>query len=122
MSAPLIREKVLTEYKDVFNCLGHIGDSSSFTIDPNYPLVQHVLRYIPVTLQKEVKEKIAELERKGIIQKVAESTSWISSMVVLEMTTVYIIKFFKEQFSCYSRPDVLVTNTAISEYFQGMGV
>ena len=84
MSAPLIREKVLTEYKDVFNCLGHIGDSSSFTIDPNYPLVQHVLRYITVTLQKEVKEKIAELERKGIIQKVAESTSWISSMVVLE--------------------------------------
>lgn len=84
MSAPLIREKVLTEYKDVFNCLGHIGDSSSFNIDPNYPLVQHVLRYIPVTLQKEVKEKIAELDRKGIIQKVAESTSWISSMVVLE--------------------------------------
>lgn len=37
-----------------------------------------------MTLQKEVKEKIAELERKGIIQKVAESTSWISSMVVLE--------------------------------------
>lgn len=30
-----------------------------------------------------------------------------------DMTTVYIIKFFKEQFSCYSRPDVLVTNTAI---------
>ena len=52
MSAPLIRGKVLTEYKDVFDCLGHIGDSSSFTIDPNYPLVQHVLRYILVTLQK----------------------------------------------------------------------
>ena len=83
MSAPQIREKVLTEYKDVFECLGHIGDSSSFAIDPNYPLVQHVLRHIPVTLQKEVTEKIAELEGKGIIQKVAESTSWISRMVVL---------------------------------------
>ena len=83
MSAPQIREKILTEYKDVFECLGHIGDSSSFAIDPNYPLVQHVLRHIPVTLQKEVKEKIAELEGKGIIQKVAESTSWISRMVVL---------------------------------------
>ena len=83
MSAPQIREKVLTEYKDVFECLGHIGDSSSFAIDPNYPLVQHVLRHIPVTLQKEVKEEIAELEGKGIIQKVAESTSWISRMVVL---------------------------------------
>lgn len=73
----------MTEYKDVFECLGHIGDSSSFAIDPNYPLVQHVLRHIPVTLQKEVKEKIAELKGKGIIQKVAESTSWISRMVVL---------------------------------------
>ena len=30
-----------------------------------------------------------------------------------DMTTVYIIKFFKEQFSCYSRPDVLVTNNGL---------
>ena len=36
-----------------------------------------------MTLQKKVKEKIAEVERKGIIQKVAEPTPWISSMIVV---------------------------------------
>ena len=36
-----------------------------------------------MTLQKEVKEKIAELEKKGIIQKVTDPTDWISSMVIV---------------------------------------
>ena len=43
----------------------------------------HAPRRIPVTLQKEVKEKIAELEKKGIIQKVTDPTDWISSMVIV---------------------------------------
>ena len=61
-SAPLTNEKIVTKYKDVFEGLGHIGDSSSFVIDPNHLPMQHAPRRIPVTLQKEVKEKIAELE------------------------------------------------------------
>lgn len=36
-SAPLTREKVLTEYKDVFEGLRHTGDSRSFVIDQDYP-------------------------------------------------------------------------------------
>ena len=44
----------------MFEGLGHIGESSTFVIDPNHPPVQHAPRRIPVTLQKEVKEKIAE--------------------------------------------------------------
>ena len=43
----------------------------------------HAPRRIPVTLQKKVKEKIAELEKKGIIQKVTDPTDWISSMVIV---------------------------------------
>ena len=82
-SVPLTREKILADYKDVFKGLGHIGESSTFVIDPNHPPVQHVPRRIPVTLQKEVKEKIAELEKKGIIQKVTDPTDWISSMVIV---------------------------------------
>ena len=37
----------------------------------------------PVTIRKEVKEKIAYLEGKGIIKKETEPTDWISSMVVV---------------------------------------
>ena len=82
-SVPLTREKILADYKDVFEGLGHLGESSTFVIDPNHPPVQHAPRRIPVTLQKEVKEKIAELEKKGIIQKVTDPTDWISSMVIV---------------------------------------
>ena len=80
---PWTKENILNEYKDVFEGLGHIGDSSSFVINPDHTPVQHAPRRIPVTLQSEVKEKIAELEKKGIIQKVTEPTEWISSMVIV---------------------------------------
>ena len=82
-SVPLTREKILADYKDVLEGLGHIGESRTFVIDPNHPPVPHAPRRIPVTLQKEVKEKIAELEKKGIIQKVTDPTDWISSMVIV---------------------------------------
>ena len=82
-SVPLTREKILADYKDVFENLGHIGESSTFVINPNHSPVQHAPRRIPVTLQKEVKEKILELEKKGIIQKVTDPTDWISSMVIV---------------------------------------
>lgn len=45
--------------------------------------MQHTAREISVTLQKEVKAKIAELVQKGIIQKEPNPTEWMSSMVVV---------------------------------------
>ena len=81
-SIPLTREKILADYKDVFEGHGHMGESSTFVVNPNHPPVQHAPRQIPVTLQIEVKE-IAELEKKGIIQKVTELTEWISSMAIV---------------------------------------
>jgi len=82
-SVPLTREKILADYKDVFEGLGHIGESSTFVINPNHSPVQHAPGQIPVALEKEIKEKIAELEKKGIIQKVTDPTDWISSMVIV---------------------------------------
>jgi len=80
---PLTREKILADYKDVFEGLGHIGESSTFVINPNHSPVQHAPRRIPVTLQKEDKETIAELEKIVLIQKVTDPTNWISSMVIV---------------------------------------
>ena len=45
--------------------------------------MQHTPRRVPVALEKEVKEKIAEMEKKGIIVKETSPTEWISSMVVV---------------------------------------
>ena len=40
-SVPLTREKILADYKDVFEGLGHIGEASTFVINPNRSPVQH---------------------------------------------------------------------------------
>ena len=81
-NTPLSREEILSTYKDVFEGLGHIGNAS-FVIDDKCTPVQHAPRRIPVTIRKEVKEKMADLEGKGIIKKETEPTEWISSMVVV---------------------------------------
>ena len=52
-------------------------------VDPSFKPVQHSPRRVPVALQKEVKNKILELEEKGIIEKVVEPSEWISSMVIV---------------------------------------
>ena len=56
---------------------------ASFTVDPEVTPVHHVPRHIAVTLHKEVKAKLEELEKKNILVKETEPTDWISSMVVL---------------------------------------
>lgn len=57
--------------------------TSSFVVDPSAIPVQHTSRRIPVALKKEVKAKLEDLERKGIIVKETAPTEWISNMVVV---------------------------------------
>ena len=81
-SGNLTRDQILNEYKDVYEGLGHIGDTTIIT-DPSVEPVEHAPRRVPVALQNRVKAKLDELERKGIMKKVAIPTDWISSMVVV---------------------------------------
>ena len=78
----LSKEELLSKYHKVFSGLGHIGDVK-IRVDPSFKPVQHFPRHVPVALQKEVKNKILELEEKGIIKKMVEPSEWISSMVVV---------------------------------------
>ncbi|PFX30098.1 Retrovirus-related Pol polyprotein [Stylophora pistillata] len=78
----LSKEELLTTYHEVFTRLGHIGDAK-IMVDPNFKPVQHSPRCVPVALQKEVKNKILELEEKGIIKKAVEPSEWISSMLIV---------------------------------------
>ena len=80
--APLTPQSVLRDYQDVFKGLGHIG-ISSFVVDPSAVPGQHTSRRIPVALKKEVKTKLEDLERRGIIVKETAPTEWISNMVVV---------------------------------------
>ena len=79
----LTKEKILTDFRDVFEGLeGHIG-KASFTVDPEVTQVHHAPRRISVTLHKEVKAKLEKLQMKNILVKETEPTEWISSMVVV---------------------------------------
>jgi len=81
-SSNLTRDQILVQYKDVFEGLGHIGDTTIIT-DPSVKPVQHSPRRVPVPLRDKVKAKLDDLERKGIVEKVTVPTDWISSMVVV---------------------------------------
>ena len=78
----LTKEKILTDFKAVFEGLGQVG-KASFIVDPEVTPVHHAPRRIAVTLHKEVKAKLEELEKKNILVKETEPTEWISSMVVV---------------------------------------
>ena len=52
-------------------------------MDPSSIPVQHTFRRIPVALKKEVKAKLKDLERRGIIIKETAQTEWISNIVVV---------------------------------------
>ena len=80
--APLTAQSILQDYQDVFKGLGHIG-TSSFVVDPSATPVQHTSRRIPIALKTEVKAKLEDLERRGIIVKETAPTEWISNMVVV---------------------------------------
>ena len=52
-------------------------------VDPSAVPVQHTSRRIPVALRNEVKAKLADLEKKGIIMKGTSPTEWIRNVVVV---------------------------------------
>ena len=72
----------MKEFHDVFEVLGNTGHAS-VTVDPGTKPIEHAPQRIAVTLYKEVKAKLAELEKKRIIAKEKEPSEWISSMVVV---------------------------------------
>ena len=72
----------MRKYYEGFTGLGHIGDVK-IVVDPSFKPVKHSPRRMPVALHKEVKNKIVELEEKGVIKKVVEPSEWISSMVII---------------------------------------
>ena len=72
-SSNLTRNQILSEYKDAFEGLGHIGDATIIR-DPSVRPVQHSLRRVPVLLRDKFKAKVDDLERKGIVEKVTVPT------------------------------------------------
>ena len=73
----------MEEYQDVFQGLGCLQGEHHIEINKAIPPVQHAPCRPPVALKERPKQKIQEMESKGIITKVEEPTEWISSMVAV---------------------------------------
>ena len=78
----LTEEQIIANYRDVFEGLGHIGNTTIVN-DPLVKPTQHSPRRVPIAIRDKVKEKLEDLESKGIVEKVTIPTEWISSMVVV---------------------------------------
>ena len=72
----------MADYKDVFEGLAHTGDTAIIT-DPLIKPTQHSPCRVPIALRDKVKEKLEDLESKGITEKVTIPTGWIRSTVVV---------------------------------------
>ena len=74
---------LMTKYPEVFD--GQVGKlEGKYTININDKAVpvKHAQRTVSVPLRERVRQKLKELEKNKIIQKVNEPSEWISSMVV----------------------------------------
>ena len=60
------------KYMDVFNGSGHLPGEYHIHVDKNIQPVQHAPRRVPVALNSQLQEVIADLEKNEIITKVTE--------------------------------------------------
>ena len=75
---------MMEDYKQIFQGLGKLKNTQiKFDIDETVkPVAQH-LRRIPIYVIKKVEKKIEELIKIDVIEKVRDSTSWISPIVAV---------------------------------------
>ena len=81
---PLSFDKLMRDYDDIFTGLGCLPGEYHIEVDPDIKPVQHAPRRVPVPRKARLKEKIAEMEKQGIIVRETEPTDWISSLVAVQ--------------------------------------
>ena len=73
----------LTEYKDVFEDLGHLPGEYNIVTDESVKPVIHPPRRVPVSLRDQIKAKLDEMVQQDIITPVTEPSACVSSMMVV---------------------------------------
>lgn len=75
-------KQILTEYADLFDDqLGCIPVTYKMRIDTKVAPVVKPSRKIPQAMEKQVKEELENMTRKGVIVRETEPTEWVSPMV-----------------------------------------
>ena len=77
------KDDFVTEFKDVFTGLGDIG-TCNLELDPNAQPTQDSPHTVPVALKPELKQRLAEMSKEGMIEKIDYPTDWINSAVYVK--------------------------------------
>ena len=73
----------LEEYPDVFEGVGSLPGKCHVQIDKSIPPENQPPRRVPVALRKPLKDKLDELEARGIISPITKHTPWVSNLCVV---------------------------------------
>uniref|UniRef100_A0A8D8RNC4 Uncharacterized protein K02A2.6 n=1 Tax=Cacopsylla melanoneura TaxID=428564 RepID=A0A8D8RNC4_9HEMI len=79
----LTQDKIVEEFQDVFKGLGRLEGKYDIEIEDKIVPVKKIPRRVPIALKDKLKQKLNELEAKGVIQKETEPTEWISNLVMV---------------------------------------
>ena len=69
--SPLTKDEIVKQYKDVFQGLGRIGEYRIELKEDAKP-TQDAPRTVPVALRTELKQRLDDMEKDGILEKVEE--------------------------------------------------
>jgi hypothetical protein len=78
----LTKDEMLRRYADVFEGLGELECEYQIQMDPLIKPVVNPPRRVPVAIREELKNKLHEMEKMGIIKKVTKPTKWVSSLML----------------------------------------
>ena len=81
---PVKSDPLLSEFLDVFTGVRCLEGNYSIRVDDNIPPVVHPPRKVPVPLRETLKTELDNLVKNGILAKVTEPTSWVSSLVIVK--------------------------------------
>lgn len=72
------------EFPELFKGLGKLDKPYHITVDPNVkPVCIYSPRKIPHPLKQKVQKEIEDMEKRGVISRVTEPTSWCSGIVAV---------------------------------------
>ena len=75
-----IQDQLIKEYPDHFEGIGRFPGNHKIHLKDGIRPVIHPQYKWPIAMWEKVKEKLQEMEQKGIIIKVTESTDWVNSL------------------------------------------
>ena len=80
----MLSDPILSEFPDVFTGVGCLEGNYSIRVNDNIPPVEHPPRKVPAPLRETLKTELDNLVKNGILAKVTEPTSWVSSLVIVK--------------------------------------